>query len=309
MDERVSHVRRLRCRNLHCERRRAEQGSDPTLKAFARKGFYSRKSDGKRVTRFICLLCRKTYSTASLSPCYWQKKRRVNVAVVRLLVSGVSQRRVARLLVLNRKTVIRKFLFMASQARLRQGEMLKEFAGGKLFRLQFDEMESAEHSKCLPLSIPLLVEEKTRRIVGFKVCRMPAKGLLAGISRKKYGKRSDERQRAAHSLFASLSPYISANANILSDENPKYSSWIKKAFPHVVHRTTKGRRGAITGQGELKKIGFDPLFSLNHTCAMLRANINRLFRRTWCTTKRADRLEAHIMLYADYHNRVLIKAA
>ena len=60
------------------------------------------------------------------------------------------------------------------------------------------------------------------------------------------------------------------------------------------------------GQGELKKIGFDPLFDLNHTAAMIRANINRLFRRTWCTTKRADRLEAHLELYVQYHNRELI---
>ena len=45
----------------------------------------------------------------------------------------------------------------------------------------------------------------------------------------------------------------------------------------------------MTGQGELRDKRFDPMFALNHTCAMLRANINRLFRRTWCTSKRIDR--------------------
>jgi hypothetical protein len=59
------------------------------------------------------------------------------------------------------------------------------------------------------------------------------------------------------------------------------------------------------GQGELKSGGFDPLFSFNHTAAMLRANINRLVRKTWCTTKRIDRLEAHIALYVQFHNREL----
>jgi hypothetical protein len=39
---------------------------------------------------------------------------------------------------------------------------------------------------------------------------------------------------------------------------------------------------------------------------MIRANVNRMFRRTWCTTKRRDRLEAHLVLYADYHNEQLI---
>lgn len=40
---------------------------------------------------------------------------------------------------------------------------------------------------------------------------------------------------------------------------------------------------------------------------MLRANVNRLFRKTWCTTKRADRLYAHLILYAHFHNTMLIK--
>ena len=63
----------------------------------------------------------------------------------------------------------------------------------------------------------------------------------------------------------------------------------------------------MVGQGELKKIGKDPLFSLNHTAAMLRANINRLFRRTWRTTKKPERLADHIALYVWYHNSELIQ--
>jgi hypothetical protein len=48
-------------------------------------------------------------------------------------------------------------------------------------------------------------------------------------------------------------------------------------IPGAVHTTVKGRHGCVVGQGELKKIVFDPLFSFNHTAAMARANINRLF--------------------------------
>jgi hypothetical protein len=131
---------------------------------------------------------------------------------------------------------------------------------------------------------------------------MPAKGPLAQISRKKYGFRGDERPAKARELFSALAPFIHFRARITTDQNPKYPRWLKPYFPHAVQRAVKGRRGCITGQGELKKIGFDPLFDLNHTCAMLRANINRLFRRTWCTTKRPDRLEAHLHLYVQFHN-------
>ncbi|MBU6155196.1 MAG: hypothetical protein KGP28_12905, partial [Bdellovibrionales bacterium] len=48
-----------------------------------------------------------------------------------------------------------------------------------------------------------------------------------------------------------------------------------------------------------------PIFSLNHTCAMLRANLNRLFRRTWCTTKTIQGLIDHLSIYVAFHNRRL----
>lgn len=137
---------------------------------------------------------------------------------------------------------------------------------------------------------------------------MAAKGPLSKKAKFLYGKRPDERAEARANLFKKLTSLIAESAVIKSDENPYYLRSIKRFLPRATHVTFKGKRGAITGQGELKKIGFDPLFSLNHTCAMLRANVNRLFRKTWCTTKRIEFLYAHLVLYADYHNRYLLKA-
>jgi hypothetical protein len=224
-----------------------------------------------------------------------------------LLCSGVSQRRIAKLLRINQKTVVRKFLFLANEAKLDRISFLKKFGKGKIDALQFDEMESFEHSKCLPLSIPILVLPDSRMILGFRVGRMPAKGPLAEISRRKYGPRADDRPKIAEGLFSEIRDLVAPNCLITTDQNPKYRNWLYPHFPKAKHERVKGRRGCIVGQGELKKIGFDPLFSLNHTCAMIRANINRLFRRTWCTTKKRERLEAHLELYAHYHNRVLIQ--
>jgi hypothetical protein len=65
-------------------------------------------------------------------------------------------------------------------------------------------------------------------------------------------------------------------------------------------------RESNVGLGQLKKIGFDPLLSLNHTYAMLRANINRLIRKTWRTTKDPWGLKDHIELYVNFHNHQII---
>jgi hypothetical protein len=173
--------------------------------------------------------------------------------------------------------------------------------------VQFDDLETAEHTKCKPLSVALVVEPKFRKILNFKVSRMPAKGLLAERARKKYGFRPDQRPKGWNACLSELRGRLNPEVEIKSDENPHYSRIIRRHFPQATHIQIKGGRGAVTGQGELKKLRFDPLFSLNHTCAMLRANLNRLFRRTWCTTKKIRGLEDHLSLYVDYHNRVLTK--
>jgi hypothetical protein len=134
---------------------------------------------------------------------------------------------------------------------------------------------------------------------------MSAKGSLSKIALKKYGPRKDERKGGWNSLMEKLKPVISPQAEFWSDENPIYSGVMRKYFPNANHHTVKGGRGAITGQGELKKLVYDPIFSLNHTCAMLRANLNRLFRKTWCTTKTVEGLIDHVSLYVRFHNASL----
>jgi len=273
-----------------------------------RNGRFYRKSDARTVQRLRCLTCGKGFSFATLHPCYRQNKRQKNEPLRKLLCSGVSQRRAAIILNLSRTTVVRKFLFLARQAQLRLEEYSKSKPQATV--IEFDDMETFEHSKCKPLSITLAVVSKERRILGFEVSRMPAKGPLAKIALKKYGPRPDERPRARRRLFKKIKPYIHVEALIKSDENPHYPIDVKRCFPHSIHKTYKGRRGCVVGQGELKRGGFDPLFSLNHTCAKLRADINRLFRRTWCTTKKPERLAAHLTIYSVFHNEALeVKSA
>nr|MBX2839945.1 hypothetical protein [Gammaproteobacteria bacterium] len=67
----------------------------------------------------------------------------------------------------------------------------------------------------------------------------------------------------------------------------------------------KGLKGSVTGQGELKKIGRDPLFSINHTLAMFRDKMSRLSRLSWNLSKLMDRLDDHMAIYIESHNRAI----
>ena len=281
---------------------------DPRSGSVVRKGIYFRRSDGQRIPRFRCRRCGRSFSSGTGLACYRQKKRKINHPLGLLLASGVSQRRAAVLLRVNRKTVVRKFRFLAEQARREHVRFLEDLSRTPLAFVQFDDLETSEHTKCKPLSVALAVEPKSRKILNFQVSTMPAKGPLSRIAYRKYGPREDRRSEGWNELFSSLKPVVAPTALWLSDQNPHYPRHLKAHHARAEHQTTPGRRGCIAGQGELKKIGFDPLFSLNHTCAMLRANLNRLFRRTWCTTKTRQGLIDHLSLYVRYHNRVLTPA-
>ncbi len=268
-----------------------------------RIGRFYRKSDSTSVQRFRCKKCLKGFSQATHHPCYRQNKRQKNEQIKRLLVSGVSQRQVARLLNISRKTVVRKFIFLGMRAieTLRKTNRRQPTCSV----IEFDDMETFEHTKCKPLAISLAVEYKTRRILGFTVSEMSVKSSLAKIALKKYGPRKDRRSEGRKKLFGAIKSFVKVAATIKSDQNPHYIKDIRNFFPACEHRSYKGRRGCVVGQGELKSGAFDPLFSFNHTAAKIRGSVNRLFRRTWCTTKKAERLAYHLAIYSVYHNENL----
>lgn len=93
---------------------------------------------------------------------------------------------------INKVTVARKFAWLAGQARQAHRAAL---ASGQLNAsyVQFDEMETIEHSKLKPLSIALVVRPKTGEIIGAKVATMNCHGHMAALSQKVYGWRLDRR--------------------------------------------------------------------------------------------------------------------
>jgi len=293
----------IKCPYCQCVESKSE-----SHKSIIRKGSFQRKSDKKRIKRFYCVLCKKQFSLATYNAFYHQNKRAINHSLSLLLSSGVSQRRAAKILKISRTTVARKLKVLGSISlhTLHESNLKSP---KKTLILEFDDMETFEHSKCKPLSITLAVDKETRRILAFEVSRMAAKGLLTKKAFKKYGYRKDERSSARDRFFQKLAPLVHERALIKSDENPHYVDDVRKYFPNANHERHKGQRGALIGQGELKKIRFDPLFSINHTCAMLRANVNRLFRKTWCTTKKAQNLTYHIAIYSVFHNFQLIESS
>jgi len=263
-------------------------------------GSYKRSSDGQSIQRYYCKVCKSTYSSATLSPLKWQKKRQVNHPLMELLSSNVSLSAAARILRVNPKTVAKKLLFLGAICAKRNQNDVMNYSS--VDQIQFDELQTIEHTKCKPLSVVMAVSKNERKILGFRVSSMPATGHLAKVSRKKYGFRPDHRKAGLSDLFNNLSGFLSQNITISSDECSFYNGVVRQVFPSAIVTQHTGKKGSVAGQGELKKTRFDPIFSINHTFAMLRANVSRLIRKTWNTTKKVSCLICHLNIYVWMHN-------
>lgn len=206
---------------------------------------------------------------------------------------------------ISRTTVSRKLVFLGEQAKLKNKAWLEKKE--KAVEVYFDDLETFETTKYKPLTVSVAVEGKSRKILGFRVSQIGAKGLIASMANKKYGKRQNTSNKARKELFKELQEHVKQGALFKTDMHKDYPKHIKEFFPDSAHRVYKSVRGSLTAQGELKRIGKDPLFCVNHVFAMMRDNIKRLVRKTWCNTKKMKYLEHHLELYMLFHNSRLTK--
>ena len=273
---------------------------------FQKDGHYFRKSDSKFIQRYRCKVCGKKTSTAQLSPCYGQKKRTVNHLVEALLCSKVSQRRIAKILKVDKKTVHRKVIFLGIQAAKFNQKFRDSLTQKKIEHIQIDDMITKEVTKLKPVTITSAVDAGTRKILALQAAPIPAFGHIAKIAVKKYGRRKSEHKEALQKLFEKLHPIVEADALIRSDKHSFYPEFVQRYFPRAEHQRFDSIKGCIAGQGELKKTSKDPLYSINHTFAMMRDNVNRFVRRSWCVTQSLEMLQHHLEIYIKYHNTQLV---
>lgn len=272
-----------------------------------KNGRFKRKSDSRFVQKFKCTLCGKQFSRATFTLEKYQKKRRINLKVLEGISSGISMRRLAKNLRVDKKTIQRKVNYLAKKCEKKNRKFRIKLEENKVNHLQLDDLITTEHTKLKPLSVSIAVDADRRFILAAEVSRIPAFGHLASLSRKKYGYRKSTHKDKLHELFKKLSSIVADEALIRSDEHNLYPDFTARFFPKAEHQRFKGGRASVAGQGELKRLNRDPLFAINHTCAMFRANINRLIRKTWCTTKDPDMLKKHIEIFVYYFNNIYLE--
>ena len=108
---------------------------------------------GRRIQRFLCLTCRKTFSQRAFSAFYYLKRPDLLLPVAALLNAGAGHRQIARSLGCAHSTVTRLSARLGRHALLLQARALNELEGTLDEPVVFDHFESFEFSQDLPFGV------------------------------------------------------------------------------------------------------------------------------------------------------------
>ncbi|HRC63414.1 MAG TPA: hypothetical protein PLX85_09380 [Dehalococcoidia bacterium] len=270
-----------------------------------RRGTFVRACDGRVVQRFLCLTCLRSFSTQSFRFDYRLRNPFLHKPVFGHLVSKVTHRQAARLLGVTRKTVELRLRRLGEHCRLFHAARLAGKHIGGVFQL--DEAETFETDRRLkPVTMPVLIERKTRFIVHTESAPLPARGNLSPAleaRKREYealeGQRKSGSRAAVKKCFEALAAHLDPAAPLVvqTDRKATYPGILRDVFTAraVVHETTSSRT---------KRDGKNLICAINHTLAMLRDGLSRMVRRTWAHAKWRVRLAQHMWVYVVYRNYV-----
>ena len=214
---------------VRCPHRACEFHLNPRPRFFVRDGSYRALCRSHKVPRFRCRGCGRGFSRQTFRADRRQKKPSINAACLDLLVSCVGMRQAARVLKVARRTVERRFAWLARQAALFQANRL---AGARLAGpFQLDELESFEANRYQPVTVPVLIDRRTLFIVATAAGPLRRKGRMTATQRRRraeheavHGRRPSESPAAVRRVLAGLRPRVRPGAPVVleSDEKPLY---------------------------------------------------------------------------------------
>ena len=293
------------CPYARCPSRR--RGLTPIL---TYRGSYVRRCDGRRVPRFRCRRCHRSFSSQTFRLDYRQRKPWLNARIAHFLCAKTTLRKTAEILGVDRKTVeLRLDLFGRHCRELHEAflERYRARAGGLRGSMMMDELETFEVDRRLfPITVPVLIEEHTYFVVHVDTAPLGPRGGLKEADRKRLARhvalhgprRNRSREAVRRTLEAWRRHAAPGGATQLStDRKSTYRPLLRSVFAGqgVSHSVYSSKSPRTHG---------NPLFPINHTNAMLRDSLSRLVRRTWGNSKKRLRLKSHLWVFVVFRNYV-----
>ena len=249
-----------------------------------KKGF--QKTNKGKTQVYRCKDCNRRFTRRSHSINHRKRKQHLREKITKLYCEKMSLSGIARALNIHRNTVVKYFRENAELAR----KANKKRLGNDLLTsyVQFDQLETYEHTKRKPVGIQISIRPKTNEVISAKAGYIPLRALSVSKAYSSYWNLKANKSLHAQNMILETKKALKKSGATLSCDRERGALKIAKDFcleDHIKITPTEKRN---------KKI--DMVFR------RIRNDISRLNRRTICTTKEVSQLQNHLDLWIDYHN-------
>ncbi|MAE96764.1 MAG: hypothetical protein CL910_19115 [Deltaproteobacteria bacterium] len=283
----------------HCPNPSCPFHGDPRGWRALRHGFYRRHAVPRRIQRYRCSHCRRTFSSQTFSVTYWLRRPALLSAVYEGLVACSGFRQIARAQGVSPSTVQTHTTRLGRQALL----FLQDHRppGPPSEPLALDGFETFEHSQYYPFHANLAVGAESHFLYAFTDAELRRKGRMTRGQKerraeleRRHGRpdpKALEREMAALlGLVAAPGAYV----ELRTDEHPAYPRGFSRVDGvRVRHRVTSSKRARTTA---------NPLFPVNRMDLLLRHGGANHKRETIAFSKRRQSAMERVAIFAVWVN-------
>ena len=291
---------RSRWRPPYCPNPTCDSHTSPHPWRFKKKGFYARQRGPRRVQRYACRSCHRSFSSQTFSPTYWLKHPRLLEPIFHRLLSCSCLRQIARELGVVHSTVQRHAERLGRHCLL----LLQELGprGTPTEPLVLDGLQTFENSQYWPYDLNVLVG-KSHLVYGFNDAELRRSGSMRPSQRDKrerleaaYGRPDPlATRKAVQELVARVVP-PGESAVIESDEHGAYpQAFARLRDRRIEHRTTSSKASRTPR---------NPLFPANLADGLLRHGSANHKRETIAFAKRRQEALYREAIWAVWRNFV-----
>jgi transposase-like protein len=162
------------------------RASEVPARAFARAGSYLRRCDGRRVPRFRCAACQRSFSLQTFAVSYYLKRPELTLPIARGLVAGSAHRQIARSAGCHHATVTRRAQRLGRHAALLH-ELLLDALPGPLpgEPVLLDDFDTFAFSQYFPCTLPTAVGSRSWFVYGFAFAPERRRGRMSPVQKRR----------------------------------------------------------------------------------------------------------------------------
>jgi transposase-like protein len=272
---------------------------DPAGWRFKKKGFFVRRAAPRRIQRYRCSRCGRSFSSQTFATTYWLRRPSLLPVIFLRLLACSAYRQIARELRISPTTVLRQAARLGRHCLLFH-EMLRP-KGPPGEPLVVDGFESFEFSQYTPVHFHLAVGASSHFVYGFTDSELRRKGRMTVAQRERRAAleaelgrpdpRSIEREMAA--LLGILVP-SGATIALRSDEHPAYPRALRLLRDRTFEHTVTPSRQARTVR--------NPLFPVNLVDLLIRHSSANHKRETIAFSKRRQSAAERLAILMVWRN-------